>query len=160
MTRSLGSDLPARLQLLLDGHDPGSHVGTTFLLLTSTEANWPHAAMLSVGEVLCVTPRELRLALWPSSTTTRNLTSRSRATIVLVHEAAGYLIRCRATRGPDLELRSRPAGLASFALEVAEVFEDVVPYAELTNGITFELTDVHETVEDWCEQLEALRRGA
>jgi len=65
MPRSLGSTLPADLAAALDGSRLADQVGDTYLLLTMSEAGWPHVAMLSAGEVLAVDDAELRLALRP-----------------------------------------------------------------------------------------------
>ena len=157
MSRSIGPNLPDPLRALLDGDDLRSKEGTTLLLLTVTGDGWPHVAMLSVGELLAVSPERLRAALWPASTATRNLTSTGQATIALVHERVAYYLRCRARRGPDLDVASSEAGLAYFELELGDILEDVVPYAELTSGISFRLADSPEGIERWDERIAALR---
>lgn len=157
MSRSIGADLPAGVLELLDGDDLPDKHGLTFLLLTVTEDGWPHVAMLSVGELLAVSPKRLRAALWPESTATRNLAASGRATIALVHGGAGYYLRCEARRGPDLELESSPAGLAFFELEIHDILEDTVPYATLTSGTTFVLADPGESMARWEDRITALR---
>ena len=142
---------------LLDGEELSAKEGTTLLLLTATSAGWPHVAMLSVGELLAISATQLRAALWPASTATCNLTSTGQATIALVYKGVAYYLRCRARRGPDLEVPSSEAGLAFFDLELEEVLEDVVPYAELTSGVTFRLVDSSESIARWEERIAALR---
>jgi hypothetical protein len=159
MSRSAGRSLPAAVRGLLDGTRLEQAAGLTVLLLTVDEPGWPRAAMLSAGEVLATGPRELRLALWPDSSSTANLARSRIATLALVHGGAGWYLRCRARRHGDLAL---PGGrrLAGFALQVDEVLEDRVPYAELTGGIGFRLVDPERTLEAWREAVAAMRAAA
>jgi hypothetical protein len=158
MSRTAGNQVPAALRELLAGERLEESVGLTVLLVTVDIDGWPRLAMLSAGEVLATGPRHLRLALWPNSTSTANLTRGGRATLSLVHGGAGWHVRCSARRSRDLEL---PGGrlLAGFALTVEEVLEDVVPYAELTAGISFRLVEPERVLAAWREALTALRDG-
>lgn len=157
MSRSIGPNLPNALRQLLDGDDLAGKEGSTLLLLTVTEEGWPHVVMLSVGELLAVASDRLRAALWPASTATPNLTSTRQATIAVIHEGAAYYLRCRAHRGADLHVPSGGAGLAFFELELDDILEDIVPYAELTSGISFRLADASEGIVRWDERIAALR---
>jgi hypothetical protein len=156
MSRSAGREVPGAVRALLDGTRLDEAVGLTVLLLTVDEAGWPRLAMLSAGEVLVMGPRTLRLALWPHSASTANLARSTRATLALVHGGAGWYLRCSARRRPDLAL---PGGrlLAGFELLVTEALEDVVPYAELTGGISFRLADPERVLAAWREAVAAMR---
>lgn len=156
MPTSLGPRLPASLEPLFDGHDLAGGVGLTFLLLTVDDEGWPRMAMLSVGEVLAAGPSTLRTALWLHSTATRNLTRDDRATLALVHAGAGYYLRCRARRGPDLDL-GQDGRLAYFELNIEDVLEDAVTYAELTSGMTFRLHEPEQVLPRWERTIAALR---
>ncbi|HAF09457.1 MAG TPA: hypothetical protein DCK98_05170 [Chloroflexi bacterium] len=158
MSRSLGSALPTELAVLLDGSDLRRREGLTFLLVTVAEGAWPHVALLSVGEVVATSERELRFALWTDTTTTRNLTAAGPATLMLVHGRATYHVRLSARREPDLALAH--ARRAFFVASVEEVLEDAVSYAELTSGVRFRLTDPEETVPMWEETVAAMRAAA
>ena len=156
MSRLAGHEMPAGVHALLDGTRLEEAAGLTVLLLTVDEAGWPRLAMLSAGEVLATGPRTLRLALWPGSTTAANLARAGRATLALVHDGAGWYLRCEARPRPDLAL---PGGrrLAGFQLLVSDALEDVVPYAELTAGVSFRLADPQGTLSAWRETVAALR---
>src|SRR5581483_9338620 len=119
---------------LFAGADLEARVGLTFLLLTAEPDGFPHLALLSVGEVLALDASELRVALWPGSTPTRNLARAPRATLALVYDGAAYALRCLASQEADLAL---PSGgtLACFRLRVQEALEDRVPYAVLEHGV-------------------------
>lgn len=112
--------------------------------------------MLSVGEVLATDEGHLRLALWPNSTATGNLSASGRATLALVHEEAGYYIRLAATRGADLKL---PSGghLAFFEGAVEDVQQDIAPYAVLESGVRFRLKDPASVLPRWRETVAVLR---
>jgi hypothetical protein len=155
MARSVGNTIPAQIRPLLDGNALETREGVTFLLLTSSDDGWPHLAMLSVGELLAVGDRELRAALWPGSTAATNLARTGQATLALVHDEAGYYLRCSAEAGPDLPIQG--GRLAYFELRVEDALEDVVPYARLTSGVTFHLNDPNDVLPRWRETVEALR---
>jgi hypothetical protein len=146
--------IPPALLPLVDGHDLAAAAGHTFLLLTARDGGHPHAALLSAGEVLAVDGR-LRLALWPGSTTTANLTATGRATLLAVLPPSTYHLRLDARRLPDLSVRGKPR--ACFEAEVVESRDDVVAYATVTSGVRFELVDREATLEAWQATLDAMR---
>jgi len=157
VARSIGNELPpAVVALLANDDDIEWRIGLTVLVLTTGVDAWPHLAMVSLGEVVAVGPRTLRLALWPTSTAARNLWREQRATLALVHDAAAYYLRCTSRRGPDLEM---PDGgrLACFGLQIEDVSENQAPYATLTGGVTFRLNDVDGTLPRWLGTRAALR---
>jgi hypothetical protein len=159
VSRRVGRELPPAIRQQLDGSDLERAAGLTVLLLTVDEAGWPRVAMLSAGEVLAVGPREIGLALWPDGTSTANLARAGRATLALVHSGAGWYVRCAARREVDLGLADGRR-LAAFVLAVEEVLADVVPYAELTTGIEFQLAEPERTLAAWRAVVDALRRAA
>src|SRR5919202_4635234 len=159
MPTSLGSRLPTSLEHLFTGTDLAAGVGETFLLLTVGEDGWPHMAMLSVGELLAADPGTLRAALWLHSTASRNLTRDGRGLLALVHDGAGYYLRCQARRGPDLDL-GEDGRLAYFELHIQDVLEDAVSYAVLTSGMTFRLHQPEQVLRRWERTIAALRGAA
>jgi len=158
MSRSIGNSLPAPLRRLLDGRDLASREGQTFLLLTPGEEGWPYVAMLSVGEVLAVSDRTIRLALWRESTSSHNLTKAGRATIMLVHEGSGFYLQLNARRGPDLAVGG--VRRAYFEATTEDVLEDVVWYAEITSGLSFRLKDRDQILAGWDATVSAMRAAA
>jgi hypothetical protein len=146
------SVLPADVVALLDGSDLEARVGLTIELLTVAEDGWPGVALLSAGEVLAISDSDVRLALWPSSRTTANLTRTGRGVLAFVHAGAAFTVRVEARRAADL-----PGPLAAFAGRVAAVRRDEVGYARVTSGITFDLPDAPAVVARWRETIEALK---
>ncbi|MEE8396769.1 MAG: hypothetical protein V3S29_11985, partial [bacterium] len=147
--------LPRPLLRLLDGEGLADKVGVTFLLTTIESSGWPRMALLGAGEVLAVSPQELRLALWPDSRTAAALTASGRGTLFLVHGGAAYTVRLAARR-----LANLPAGdaaLACFGGAVVEGEEDRVGYATLTGGISFRLHHPEQVLARWKVVIEALR---
>jgi hypothetical protein len=140
---------------LLDGHDLEARVGLVIQLLTTDESGWPRVALLSVGEVLVLDDSILRLALWPGSRTTANLTRSGQGTLAFVHDHASYSLEVEARRAADL---APPVGRAVFCGRVASVRRDEVPYAVLLSGITFDLPDPAPVLERWRSTIDALRR--
>ncbi len=156
MARAISNQIPDAVLPLLSGEDLEAHVGATWLALTTTPDGWPHLAMVSVGELVATGPRELRMALWPQSTATANLTHQGRVTLAIVHEGAGYYLRCSSERKDDIQPQA-PARLAAFWLRVEEAQQDVAPYAELTSGVTFRLKEPDQVLPRWRATIAALR---
>ncbi len=138
--------LPQAVTALLDGADPGRHVGFTAELVTADPDGWPRVALLSAGEIVATDSRRLRIALWPESHTSANVTRTGKATITFVLEGAAYSVRLQMCRGEDL---GEPARLAFFEGRVVEVRRDVAQYAVLESGIRFRLVDENSVVDRW-----------
>ena len=156
MSRLLDPRVPAPLRALLDADPDDPAVdGFTLLLLTTRADGWPHQAMLSVGEVACVAPDRLALAVWPASSSTENLRERGRATLTAVVGGVSYLLRLAVEEAG--ELRTPLAGtLARFDARVAAVSADEAPYARLDHGVRFTLRDRDATLPRWREVKGAL----
>jgi hypothetical protein len=155
MPRSLGSALPADLAAALDGGRLEDRVGDAYLLLTTSDAGWPHVAMLSAGEVLAVGEAELRLALWPGTGSTANLGRSGRCLLMAVRPPTTYYLRLRVRALGDVPVEDRR--LAIFGAAVEDVLEDVVDYARVTQGIRFELPDPPRVVAHWAAAIAAMR---
>lgn len=158
MSRQLDPQVPPALRELLDSDDLAESEGFTMLLMTVTAEGWPHMAMVSVGEVVATGDDSLRLALWPGSTATRNLTPSGRATLAAVVDATSYSIRLAITRAGEVE--TPLAGqLARFDARVEGASADEAPYAVLESGVRFRLKDPPAVLARWAELREALRDG-
>lgn len=156
MPRSLGSALPAELASALDGRRLADRVGDTYLLLTTSDAGWPHVAMLSAGEVLAVGESELRLGLWPGTRSAENLARHRRALLMAVQPPATYYVRLRVRALGEVPAEDRR--LAVFGATVEDVLEDVVDYAQVTQGIRFDLADTPRVLTHWAAAITAMRR--
>ena len=112
-------------------------------LLTKTQAmrlstvdadGWPHAALLSAGDMVIMPSGKIRFVLFPKSTLTSNLDREGRLTIdpffstVAFANCAPFAPTCAAT--PDVPL-------AFFEAEVETVRHHVAPYAAVTGVFTF-----------------------
>ncbi len=162
MARSIGNEIPPVIVALLADDTFADWVGVndtwlTVLVLSTSHDEWPHLAMVSLGEIVAINRRALRLALWPNSTAARNVWREQRTTLALVHDGVAYYLRCTARRGADLVLPGDVGQLACFGLRVEDITEDVAPYAVLTSGVTFRLKDAESTAERWRETRAALR---
>jgi hypothetical protein len=154
MSRLIGDALPDGLVSLLSGRDLARSEGLTILLVTTSQDGWPHVAMLSAGEVLATDPREVRLALWPGTATTANLSTTGRALMMLISGGASYYVRLSARRGKDLALEVGPR--AFFVAGIESVLEDRVGYAEITSAIGFRLKEPEKVVPAWQEAVAAM----
>ena len=158
MSRGLDPVVPPALRELLDSDDLAAAEGFTMLLVSVTADGWPHMAMVSVGEVVVSGDSSLRLALWPGSTATRNLTPSGSATLAAVADGTSYSVRLVVTR--DGEVETPLAGqLARFEARVEGASADEAPYAVLESGVRFRLKDPPSVLARWAELRQALRDG-
>jgi hypothetical protein len=161
MSRSIEPVVPAPLcaRLTVDPGDP-SVDGFTLLLLTPRDDGWPHQAMLSVGEVACVPgdPRRVKLAVWPGSTSTKNLEASRRATLTAIVEGVSYALFLVVEN--KSELTTEHGTLTRFDARIEAATADEAPYARLRDGIRFELNDAPATLARWRAVRAALESEA
>ena len=159
MSRSLGARLPAPLGSLLDGERLADKAGLALLLSTVDARGCPHAALLSVGEVLARGPDALLLALYANSSTTNNLRRGGWLLLALAADDLAYYVKAIAReRAIDAEQSPALRGLAVFDTAVDEVLEDGEAIARVTTGFSIELTrHAERTVATWERTIAALR---
>ncbi len=155
MTKVLTDRLPDTLRELLNGEALGAKEGETFILVTVKEDGWPHVALLSVGEVFAPSPQEIRLALWPGTTTTGNLGRSGCATLAAVWQGTAYYVELEAK--PFVSSSAVEDSLARFSARVRRVLADTVDYADLTTGIRFVLKDKAHVARGWQKTIQTLR---
>jgi uncharacterized protein YndB with AHSA1/START domain len=149
------STLPDKLVQELDGSHLEAHLSEAIRLSTVDEDGWPHAAQLSAGEILAVSPGELLVAIWPKSHSAENLRRDGRVTLAVVDGGALLEIRARATLKAE---HVTSLDLAVFRVNIERVNEHRSTYADVTNGVTFRLHDPHRTLSRWQEQIAALKK--
>ncbi|MBE9916252.1 pyridoxamine 5'-phosphate oxidase family protein [Paenibacillus donghaensis] len=154
MRQALRSELSGELYELLNGRDLGTKQHEAMMLLTVTEEGWPHTAMISVGEVIAVDSKRLRLAIWPDTTTTNNIIRTEKATLALVYGGAAHYIKLALRRLPELPDAQHPR--ERFEAEIISARSDVAVYADLTTGIQIDLKDESSVIERWRETLTEL----
>jgi hypothetical protein len=158
MTRALDPVVPDALRAVLESDDLAGSEGFTLQLLSVRADGWPHAALLSAGEVVVVDDDRLRLAIWPGSTTAANLAARPQATLAAVLAPTSYLVRVRLAPLGALET---PLGgrLAAFEATVEAAAADEAPYAVLEGGVSFRLTAPESTLPRWAQTRSALQEA-
>jgi hypothetical protein len=149
--RSEAPQLPEALMRYLDGGDL-LHKTQALRLSTVDAAGWPHAALLSAGDVLAVSPQRLRFALFAQSTTAANLARDGRVTLALALDRGMCEVRLHTRRlAPD-------AGpLALFEATVDAVRTHLAPYADMSSGLSFSLHQPEAVHARWLRQLAALK---
>ncbi|MDN5914246.1 MAG: pyridoxamine 5'-phosphate oxidase family protein [Pseudonocardia sp.] len=149
---SRAAGLPEWLAGYLDGSD----------LLDKTQAaristvdidGWPHATLLSAGDMVALPPDRLRLLIYPQSTTTANLTRDGRLALTLSVDGGMGEVRLRARRlDPPPEV-----DLAMFEAIAESVRFHRAPYADVTTGVTFAVHDPETVLARWERQVDAMR---
>lgn len=152
---SVQNEISSSLFELLNGLDLEGKQHEAMMLLTVTEDHWPHSAMVSVGEVVALDRKRMRLALWPGTQTTSNMIRSGQATLVVIHDNAAHYVRLKLSRLPELphalHLRER------FAAEVLSARVDTAKYAEIESGVTVTLKDPEDVLNRWKETIRELQ---
>ncbi|HEX6510690.1 MAG TPA: hypothetical protein VF157_00200 [Chloroflexota bacterium] len=133
MSKALGNELPAELLEDLSGRDLASKWSKTIPLVTIDGAGFPHFAILSYGEILAIGARELRIGLYPNSTTTRNVQARPNVGLLVVLGDAVYYLKGVASEKPA-------ANVVRFDVGIEQVLVDSEPGARIISGIGFEMS--------------------
>lgn len=148
--------VPTEVARYLDGADLLAK-SQALRLSTIDVAGWPHAALLSAGDVVSMPSGRIRFVMFPQSITTANLTRDGRLTLSLSLDGGMCELRLRAHglvhTAPDVPL-------AFFEAEVETVRQHKAPYAAVTQGITFALHDPHAVLPRWTRQIAALRAAS
>ena len=122
-------------------------------LATVDEDGWPHASLLSAGDMLVPTAQHLRFVVHPESRLTANLTRDGRVGVTLSLDGGMCELRMRARR---LE-QSADIPQAMFEAAIEPDREHAAPYAVLPRGVTFALHEPDAVLERWERQIAALR---
>ncbi|UQD70722.1 pyridoxamine 5'-phosphate oxidase family protein [Bradyrhizobium japonicum] len=153
MAPASSSGIPDALARYLDGTELLTK--TQALRLSTVDADgWPHAALLSAGDMLVTPSGRIRLALFPQSSMTSNLERDGRLAIALSLDGGMCELRLRCRR---LAHSSPEVPLAFFEAEAETVRHHVAPYATVTTGVTFALHDPGAVLPRWQRQIAALR---
>lgn len=139
---------------LLNGQDLMHKQNEAMMLLTVGEDGWPHTAMISVGEIIAMNRTELRIGLWPNTSTTANIIRTGKATLVLIYKGKAHYIRFALERLEELPTAHYPR--ERFSATVVSSREDVAKYAEITSGIQIDLKNDKEVIERWYMTLEEI----
>jgi hypothetical protein len=148
--------VPAEVARYLDGTDL-LQKSQALRLSTIDIAGWPHASLLSAGDMVAMPSGRIRFVLFPQSATTANLVRDGRLTLSLALDGGMCELRLRAHR---LAYSSPDVPLAFFEAEVETVRRHKAPYAAVTQGLTFALNDPHAVLPRWTRQIAALRAAS
>ncbi|WP_260870921.1 pyridoxamine 5'-phosphate oxidase family protein [Paenibacillus xylanexedens] len=148
--------LDAELMEWLNGTNLEHKQHEALQLLSVSEDQWPHQAMISMGEVIAINPHQLRLALWQGTQTSMNMSKTGKATLIAVQGQRLLHIRIEVKLLPEMKEAIHPRD--RFEAQVLHVRVDHAPYAEITSGITFQLKDELGAITRWKETIEELRK--
>jgi Pyridoxamine 5'-phosphate oxidase len=148
--------VPAEVAHYLDGSDLLAKK-QALRLSTVDAAGWPHASLLSAGDMVVLPSGLIRFAIFPESATAANLMRDGRLTLTLALDGGMWELRLR-TRQLAHSMPEVP--LTMFEAEVVTTRVHVAPYATVTSGITFALHEPQAVLPRWQRQIAALRNAA
>ncbi len=147
--------LPTSVAHYLDGTDLLAK--TQALRISTVDAEgWPHASLLSAGDMLALPSGRIRLVVFPQSTTTANLIRDGRVTVTLSLDGGMCELRMRCRR---LAHASPHIPLAFFEAELVEVRVHKAPYAAVSGGVAFALHEPQSVLPRWQKQIAAMKEA-
>lgn len=147
------STLPAELVAYLDGTDLLAKMQALRISTVDGEG-WPHASLLSAGDMVAMPSGSLRFAVFAESTTAANIQRDHRVTVTFSHDGGMGEVRLTCRRLTDAA--AFPT-LALFEAEPLSARFHLAPYATVRSGITFQLHEEAPALARWQRQIEALR---
>jgi Pyridoxamine 5'-phosphate oxidase len=145
--------LPAQVARYLDGNDLLAK--TQALRISTVDAEgWPHASLLSAGDMLALPSGRIRFVVFPQSTTTANMMRDGRATVTLSLDGGMCELRMTCLR---LAHGSSDIPLAFFEGELITVRVHKAPYAAISGGVTFTLHEPQSVLPRWQKQIAAMK---
>ena len=143
--------MPDDILDFLNGRDLDRKLSEAIRISTVSEQGWPHAAMLSAGEVLALDSSEVAILVYENSNTSKNLTRDGRLTLTLPLDRGLCEMRLRATA------KNQEALNRCFNAVVEDVRQHRSNYADVVSGVTFRLHDPTPALARWSRQIELLR---
>ncbi len=151
--RPAPAEIPSEVAAYLDGTDLSSK-SQAMRLSTVTAEGWPHASLLSAGDMLAVSADRIRFVVFPESVMTQNLARDGRISMTLALDGGMTELFMRARR---LDADAPEVPLAFFEATVERVRHHKAPYADVSTGITFQVHDLAAVLPRWDRQIAALR---
>jgi hypothetical protein len=150
MATLVGPSLSADLLERLRGRALEDVAGKAIQIVTVDDGGWPHPALLSYFEIVALGPTSLRLAIYATSTTARNLRRDGRVTLAILDDRVAYYVK-GASSELSPRMRSAPEN-ASFEVHVEAVLADAADSTDagaswVTGGITYATADPAATLE-------------
>jgi hypothetical protein len=147
------TELPAQVARYLDGNDLLTK--TQALRLSTVDAEgWPHASLVSAGDMLALPSGRIRFVVFPQSTTTANMMRDGRVTVTLSLDGGMCELRMTCRR---LAHGSSDIPLAFFEGELIKVRVHKAPYAAVSGGVTFTLHEPQSVLPRWQKQIAAMK---
>jgi hypothetical protein len=149
--RMATSFMPAEILDFLNGDDLDRKLSQAIRISTVSEEGWPHAAMLSAGEMLALDASEVAMLLYEGSNTSRNPARDGRLTFTLPLDHGLCEMRLCATE------KKREGRHRYFTAVVKDVRQHRSHYANVVSGVTFRLHDPTAVRARWSRQIEMMR---
>ena len=147
-------DIPHEISTYLNGEDLATK-NVALQLSTVDSDGWPHAALLSAGEILVLPDGRIRFIIFPSSGTAANIARDGRSTLTMPLDRGMCEIRMRMRKLGE----SKAAGvaLAIFEGQVQRIHKHLSRYADVESGLTFSLHEPEVVLARWYRQIAVLR---
>lgn len=138
MSRLVGNKLPEELYHRLSGSN--LHKEKAIVVCTVDANGWPHPAILSYFEVIAKDECNLRLAIYKSTTTVKNILRSGKLTLQIIDRRLAYYVKGTAEVLADEMNCSAQNSKLNLRIEQVladEADEEFEPGAYITSGITY-----------------------
>ena len=140
MSEDLGKELPDDLFHLLHDADPSEQHGKAIVVSTIDPTGFAHPALLSYREVGARDRSTLRVVTFEGSTTTTNMRSNNKLTLIFIDEIMTYYVKGTTNEIPPERVGSS-AHFATMDVAIHQILKDAPGASEegafITSGVRF-----------------------
>jgi hypothetical protein len=140
MSEDIGNSLPDDLHHLLWEADPAEQHGKAIIITTVDAGGWAHPALLSYREVGARDRTTLRVVTFAGSTTTKNMRTNGKLTMMFIDERMTYYVKGTAKEVPAERTGASPH-FATMDVAIHQILKDGPGAGEegafITSGVRF-----------------------
>lgn len=140
MSRLVGNKLPEELYRRLSSGNLSLHKEKAIVVCSVDVNGWPHPAILSYFEVIAKDERNLRLAIYKSTTTVKNILRSGKLALQIIDQRLAYYIKGTAevlTYEMNCSPQNSKLNLRIEQVLADEANEEFEPGGYITSGITY-----------------------
>ncbi|MDA8144407.1 MAG: hypothetical protein M0T81_10540 [Thermoplasmatales archaeon] len=143
MSHDLGMKIPGKIMKVL-GEKNSNRENSVIFLLSQNDSGYPHVALLSPFQVLCLNQTRLLVMINSFSGTTQNISMNGKGTLIIQSLPGVEYLKCKFERYVAANSHIDIESESLFLAETVSVLEDFSEKAPLISELLFNAESVEE----------------
>ncbi len=143
MSHDLGTKIPRKILKVL-GEKNSDRKNSVIFLLSQNDSGYPHVALLSPFQVLCLDQTRLLVMINSFSGTNQNISMNGKGTLIIQSLPGVEYVKCRFERYVAVNSHIEIESETLFLAETVSVLEDFSEKAPLISELLFKAESVEE----------------